>query len=291
MRNSSHTSLQGEELSARDQSTLVDLPDFKFHMNHSPCNEQRPPKLLVMVHSAPKNYEKRLQIRNTWGSVLEGTLIFVLGEVDNEALQSNLEQENRQFGDLVQGSFLDAYRNLTYKHTTTLKWVQYFCPYAHYILKTDDDTFINTPALLQVLSKEDCQLKNLIMCRLWVKVPVQRQGYKWTVSRTEFEPDVFPNYCSGTAILYSSDVAHMLYREAQKAPYFWVDDVHVTGVLAGKLNLSHFGVEGQILPVRLSYNETIICRNHPSHLSFLFSRHNMSAKAMTMLWHYVQKCS
>ena len=214
----------------------------------------------------------------------------MLGEVDSLTLQDSLEQENSKYRDMIQGSFRDAYRNMTYKHVTSLKWVRYFCPNALYILKTDDDTFINTPALLRSLS-DDCQLKELIMCQLWVRVPVQHHGYKWTVSRTEYEPDMFPDYCAGTAILYSRDTVCALYSEAQQVPYFWVNDVHVTGVLAGRLNLTHLAVRGRRLSVRLAYNETILCSPTVPPLSFIFSRHNMSAEAMRTLWNYVQKYS
>ena len=255
-------------------------------MNSVGCNRSHPPHLLVLVHSAPGNLQKRRQIRATWGSVVQGSLLFVLGEVDSGDLQSQLELENAQYQDLMQGTFRDAYRNMTYKHVTSLKWVHYFCPSASYILKTDDDTFINTPALLRILPNR-CLLSRLILCHLWVRVPVQRKAYKWTVSRSEFEADVFPNYCSGTAILYSRDAALALYSAAQRTPYFWVDDVHVTGVLAASLNLTQLPARGRMQPIRLSYDETILCSRRAP---FVFSRHNMSETAMNMLWEYVLKC-
>jgi hypothetical protein len=68
-------------------------------------------------------------------------------------LQAALETENDRHHDLLQGSFRDAYRNMTYKHVMALKWVLYFCPGVRYVLKADDDTFVNTPVLMRTLTQ------------------------------------------------------------------------------------------------------------------------------------------
>jgi len=73
------------DMPASDLSVLLDIHNFKFQINPPPC--QGRPVLLAVVHSAPHNREKRLQIRKTWGSILQGALLFVLGEVDSPLLQ------------------------------------------------------------------------------------------------------------------------------------------------------------------------------------------------------------
>ena len=35
-----------------------------------------------------------------------------------------------------------------------LKWMSIFCPKAKYVLKTDDDIFVNIPLLIEALKKE-----------------------------------------------------------------------------------------------------------------------------------------
>lgn len=212
---------------ASDHSVLLDIHNFKFQINPPPC--QGRPVLLAVVHSAPHNREKRLQIRKTWGSILQGALLFVLGEVDSPllqvqhskhsqicgtvsvessswcfegtrfwvskykmlldewhsitcqktcifqhksvvmsvrhfysivcttflwlSLQVSLESENDRYHDILQGSFKDTYRNMTYKHIMALKWVLYYCPEVRYVLKSDDDTFVNTPVLMRTLAQ------------------------------------------------------------------------------------------------------------------------------------------
>ena len=52
-----------------------------------------------------------------------------------------------QFGDIVQGGFIDAYSNMTYKNIFGKLWVSEFCPQAKFVIKSDDDMFIDMFAL------------------------------------------------------------------------------------------------------------------------------------------------
>jgi len=56
------------------------------------------------------------------------------------ALAADLEvtarivEESEVHHDLIQGNFIDAYRNMTYKHVMGLKWATYFCQNARYTM-------------------------------------------------------------------------------------------------------------------------------------------------------------
>ena len=65
----------------------------------------------------------------------------------------SLDSENDRHHDLLQGSFKDTYRNLTYKHVMILKWALYYCPGVRYVLKSDDHILVNTPVLLRTLAQ------------------------------------------------------------------------------------------------------------------------------------------
>ncbi|XP_046390407.1 beta-1,3-galactosyltransferase 5 [Ischnura elegans] len=258
----SKTSPQASQSS--DFNRLINLTNFDFVLNHFPCNglsstneSSSPLMLLIFVHSKPANFANRQVIRETWGSGLNAhqskiiiNLIFLLGEVHNESLQEQIRIENEMRCDIVQGRFLDSYRNLTYKHVMGLKWCTYFCPEASYALKTDDDVFVNIPSLVRFLtsSNSDSSIKprarRFILCNRNDDARVKRSyRSKWHVSHTEYPMKFYPPYCMGCAILYSFDVVTELYYLAQRRPYFWVDDVHITGTLSKLLNipLMHLG--------------------------------------------------
>ena len=72
--------------------------------------------------------EYRDIIRASWGRPrMPGVvtrLVFMLGATENTTLQEEIIAESVEQGDLVQGTFLDTYRNLTYKSVTGHVWVR-----------------------------------------------------------------------------------------------------------------------------------------------------------------------
>ena len=85
--------------------------------------------------------------RKTWGNPnmpgVSTRLVFLLGATGDAALQRSLEMESRRHGDLVQGDFLDTYHNLSYKATMGNLWVAEFCSQAEFVVKTDDDMYVD----------------------------------------------------------------------------------------------------------------------------------------------------
>ena len=278
------------KLAPSDRTTLIDLKDFKFQLNNFPCNESSPLLLLVLVHSAPSNVEKRRTIRETWGSGFH-SLLFLLGSVESRDEQAALEEENRTYRDIVQGSFLDSYRNLTYKHVMALKWTVYHCPGVRYLLKTDDDVFVNPPALLDFLSQDVPPLdgRRPILCQnVSSRSAPRNPKHKWRVTPQEYPGEKYPPYCNGWIVLYSSEVVFLLYREAQRTPYFWVDDVHVTGVLAARANLTHTSLIKLALS-RKQVNQLVKSKKIGSKIGvFLFGSSQMSPLDIGRLWQLVQ---
>ena len=86
-----------------------------------------------MVHSAVNNKQKRNVIRETWGGSYikkEGDIkvAFMLAQPNTRGEQEAVLSEYLDHRDIVQGSFIDSYQNLTYKHTMGLLWATEFCP-------------------------------------------------------------------------------------------------------------------------------------------------------------------
>lgn len=226
-----------ETLQENDFTKLINLTNFAFKINQKSCQESnRYPLVLILVHSAPSNIVKRNIIRETWGrSDPRSRLLFLLGA--NATLQPYIDFENETYGDIVQGNFIDAYRNMTYKHIMALKWFTYYCPDAKYLLKTDDDVFINSPNLYKFL-ESDIDRKKFLFCKKVKGARVKRTyRSKWRVSAIEYPRSYYPEYCPGFSIIYSPDVAFELYRTGQISSYFWIDDVFVTGILAKMNNI------------------------------------------------------
>lgn len=300
------------QLAADDASRLIDLTDFRFLINQPPCSEARNETdaarqlLIVIVHSAPGNWAKRNVIRETWGSSLRRDkrkddaplrVLFMLGAVLSSSppqAQHKIEIENYLYGDIVQGNFVDAYRNLTYKHAMTLKWFTYFCAdTAAFLVKTDDDVFMHTPNALAFLRDAGTPRQQLLLCMRRTHVRISRSyRSKWRVSPHEYAGHYFPDYCPGYAIVYSADVAVQLYALAQRTPYFWIDDVHVTGTLATAANvtITPFGM----LFVTRNLHERVLQGTASAYDAnafafFVFTAPNLQADRIRALWQRVQE--
>ena len=90
--------------------SILDLDNL--HVTLQPQKCQGNPSLITLIHSAPKNYQLRDTIRRTWGRNIKR--IFVLG--DSSDWNEMLKNEHKEYKDILQVSFIDAYRNMTYKH-------------------------------------------------------------------------------------------------------------------------------------------------------------------------------
>ncbi|XP_077300281.1 beta-1,3-galactosyltransferase 5-like [Arctopsyche grandis] len=282
-----------DALPPSDLSRLIDLTDFKFTMNHFPCNESAvSPFLLVLVHSAPQHVAERNTIRSTWGRYNESVkLIFMLGSTNSSTLQRRIVDEDNAWKDIVQGNFYDTYRNLTYKHVMALKWTTYFCMSAKYILKADDDIFVNTPYLLKFLERDFSPYgaRKLILCSQYSKSSVKRSyRSKWRVSPLEYPRKIYPPYCAGFGIIYSSDVAFNLYKKAQESTYFWIDDVHVTGTLAYQLHLTQTPLGGLVLTEK---QLNLVLHGNLNSVEFLFGPPDLSSLKIERLWKLVSEYS
>lgn len=271
-------------LQENDFTKLIDLDHFTFLMNHS-CNGSGP-LLLVLVHSHPAHDKLRKTIRQTWGSIINSQfkLLFLVGIPKNKKEQALLTNENEENRDLVQGNFIDAYRNLTYKHVMAFKWALYFCPNAKYVLKCDDDVFVNTPGLINYIYERLSPFgaRKLILCQILTKSIVYRTSRsKWKVAYSDYERSVYPPYCAGFFIIYSPDVVFDLYEKAQSSRYFWIDDVHITGFMARKAKINIFSIEEVILGRSDLAN---VIKNNYNFNSFVVGPPNLYAEEINSVW-------
>lgn len=272
-----------------DSSQLIDVTDFKFLINHKSCKHLRKqPTVVIMIYTAPIYLSKRTAIRETWGyKDPRALLIFLIGFIKDKDLQRKIDIENDLFGDIVQGSFIESYRNLTYKHVMGLKWFVYNCPDVPFLFKLDDDAFINTPLLYNYLenpSEESSALhmKPQLFCHVFHNSRVERlKTDRFPLTIEEYPASNFPDYCQGYNILYSSDAASAVYKKAQTLPYFYIEDVHMSGTITSMLhipvvsNFKFFKPEG----------EAMITKNS----SFLFTSADLTEGTIRKIWDNVGK--
>lgn len=212
--------------------------------NPGVCKDSPDLDFIVYVHTSCNNLERRELLRKSWANPqlfkdFSFKVVFLTGNCSPD-VQEDLEKEFGHFGDIVQGNFADEYKNLTLKAVMGLKWISKYCPHVPYAMKTDDDSFVNIFEIVRLM-KENRQRSNVIMCSLWQNnsMPILRDRQtcmKWCVKRREL-PGLryFPKYCAGIAFVLSRQIVKQLYEASRTTPFFWIDDVYVTGLLTKKI--------------------------------------------------------
>merc|ERR1712106_1093846 len=101
-----------------------------------------------------------------------------------------VEEEWARFKDIVQGNFHDSYRNLTYKNIFGLLWVSNFCSQAEFVVKTDDDMYVDLYQVYTItrrhLSHQAYLSSSFLLCPVLSSLPIVRdRASKWFVSQAE----------------------------------------------------------------------------------------------------------
>ena len=139
--------------------------------------------------------------------------------------------ESETHGDILQERFEDSYRNLTIKTMLILKWYNQKCSHIPYLLKADDDVFLNTKNLYKIVS-QNIEADILIGYLLCDTTPIRDQEDKWYVPESVYREETYPQYINGPGYLMSSSVAQKLFRAAHDVPLFVYEDVYLTGMVA-----------------------------------------------------------
>uniref|UniRef100_A0A182T2Y9 Hexosyltransferase n=1 Tax=Anopheles maculatus TaxID=74869 RepID=A0A182T2Y9_9DIPT len=235
-----------------DPFRLANLTGFEYVIPNNICKENNSfSELLgvILVTSYVGHDEVRSAHRQAISQqklLSMGMLrIFSLGVIPpTERLiqQVAIAAEQRLHGDLIQGNFVEAYRNLTYKHLMSLQWATQHCRGAKYLLKMDDDIVFDPFYIqnyLSDLNQGEEQHTHLLAGYVFrSKKVIRLQANKWYVSRDEFAADVYPPYLSGWLYIANQKTARALVAESQAgSSFFWIDDTFITGVLAQRLQI------------------------------------------------------
>lgn len=209
------------------------------------CDES--PFLLLAVKSLIPHFDRRQAIRETWGRA--GLLanrtvvtVFLLGNTlpsDNfPDLLGMLGHEAKLHNDLLQWDYRDSFFNLTLKEVLFLEWFSKHCPQARYVLKGDDDVFVNTLGVIDLLEGlSDNKAKDLFIGDVISNAgPHRNEKLKYFIPESVFVGQ-YPPYAGGGGYLLSGELALRLYNASQQVVLFPIDDVY-TGMCMRKLGLA-----------------------------------------------------
>lgn len=223
---------------------LMDLNRFQYIIDSDACEPAHRCDTPILVHSYVGHFEIRQAIRQSYSQTIMSTLglchVFMIGlpytgdRVD-DGVQQRLLRESSEHGDIVQGDFHEAYRNLTYKHVMGLTWFAERCSRGSgLVVKTDDDIAVNAYKLKDLLVGRDFELAGCVIRT----APIRNERNKWHVTRDEFAGDAYPPFLSGWLYVATAASVDRLLQAIRPREYFWIDDLYVTGILAQRAGIS-----------------------------------------------------
>lgn len=190
----------------------------------------------IVIFSVGGNVQRRTAIRETWANgtqmaLLHAIAVFLVGNNSTES-DSTLMQENERYGDIVHVDIAEDYYNLTLKTIVALKWAIKYCGSALFLMKTDDDSFVNVPLLVEELRSKDSRSDLLFGHRMQPGRPNRAKGSKFYLPYWMYKHEKTPAFLSGSGYVMSMTAARKLYAEAARTPMVWFEDVFITGICA-----------------------------------------------------------
>lgn len=210
------------------------------------------PYLLVLIPSRSSNFKVRKTIRETYGLMSRDKVpevngrkidviirtLFVIGTSNNETVEERIFNEHMKYRDILQVDVIDSYYNLTAKLLHALKWVNLYCSHVTFILKADEDIFVNISILLEQLRMSTLSKTGNVFGKIFNTsnhLNVLREG-KWAVSHEEYPFNQYPPYAQGTSYTLTRNLVPKIVHTAQYLPYLHIEDAFITGIISGKIH-------------------------------------------------------
>lgn len=240
-------------------------------------------QLLIIVTSAPSHEKARNNIRNTWGKLAVNKNVsfgFLLGYTPNATVTRIIQNEQKSHGDIIQGKSFDSYDNLTLKTISALEWVDNYCSQVQFVLKTDDDVFINVNQLIDFVSNHDPNFKTIYgrVAKNWK--PIRNQKSKYYTSTKQYESKVFPSFTTGPAYIFPASLSRKLLESALNKTYFKLEDVFTTGLVAEGLGIKRES-DTRFLNKKISFT--------PCNLKRSISIHPLKENQQIRVWNLFKK--
>lgn len=219
-------------------------PGFAVSHEEACPSNGRDLKVLVLITTAPDHDKHRTAVRQTWGHFAlrrDVLMLFMVGRTSKPDVQAIIDKENERFGDIVQSNSVDHYGNLTLKTTAMFEWVKTYCSEVPFILKTDDDMYINMPLLLAFIDSKRND-KRVLYGRLakgWK--PVRSKRSKYYVDLGTYSKTTYPDFVTGPAYLFTNDIVEEMYQKILITDFFFLEDVLITGIIGEYLNIRRVG--------------------------------------------------
>ena len=163
-------------------------------------------------------------------------MVFLVAEGSLEDLKTkeSLQREHMDHGDILQLGVQEHYQNLVFKSLAMLDWFDKTCNGTQFLLKIDDDVFLNLPKVLDIIQMTQRQnmnsSKNFLIGHNAPVLVHRSKTDKWYVPETVYNKTRFPAYVSGAAYVMTKMAVHQIRSQCAEITPIHIEDVFVTGI-------------------------------------------------------------
>ena len=204
--------------------------------------------LIILVTTRPGSFANRAAIRMSWGRMdshvnkqlryehgnLKWKSIFSVGLAASQSIGHLVSLESSKYDDILRLPYKDSYKNLPNKTMNSLEWIANNCR-AKFILKTDDDCFVNIFHVLPWLN--GLPQSYLYIGKVNTEMPVIRNPkHRNFVSREEHEMDYYKPYCAGGGYILRGSILKNITQMGKRTKQIINEDAYM-GMLTNALGI------------------------------------------------------
>lgn len=212
------------------------LEPFYLNQNQIECKNET--FILIAINSGIENFNKRQMIRETWANWVNNsnqTLYFFISKPRDQFSKKKLKLENEDYKDLIFLPVEESYYLLSFKVLSILKWSTDHCPNIKFVIKCDDDMFVNWPNLNEFLISNQNQTNLIFGKANEYPEPNRDETSRWYIPYEEYSKDYYPEYVAGPIYIISSDLIPKLLYATSKVKPIYLEDVYITGILRERI--------------------------------------------------------
>jgi len=195
--------------------------------------------VLLLITSNLLNFERRRSIRATWGEdpvsdVRKWKTYFLIGRLHDNKKLYHLSKEIKRHGDIILANTMEDFYNLGPKLQMAFEWSYKYCDFK-YVVKGDDDVFVNIPRLFAFVNSHDIPKHSLYAGNVHYAAVVFRDG-RYGMSKGDYWKNKYPRYCSGGGFVLTRDVVEKFFNALNSVSVIKIDDAYI-GELALKVGV------------------------------------------------------
>lgn len=215
-------------------------------------------KLVVFIHSRPSEFYERMISRKIYKNNKDVCIIYITSKSKRNNINYKIKKEALIHNDIIQFNEISSYFNLSIQTVHMLLWsfnIRY-----KYLLKSDNDVYINFPLLINLLRTKTAESKYYALGKVSKAFVIRDSKYSHYVPKEIIKEKIYPTYLQGVGYIIPYHTVKVLVKSIKYVePKIWIEDVFM-GYLFKYNNIALYDLSKYIIR-DLPYNISSLIKN------------------------------